>query len=234
MASPAGTCRPTGTMAALLQALSRMETLPSHSPGCGYLLDREDLPSSQQLLGGPWRTPHGAPALGSPTALGSPDAPRSLLPGSCQRDKGFKQPWITGLRLAVPGGTWNFSLPSLKSRSWCCRCRLSPYKCPRSTCQESTESRLLRKALCTPVPLLAPHAPHAALSSALTPCPSALVKPRPIFPDVLKNWWVKCWAKKANIRLVPRGSASNFCRSRNLSARSWGSGSCCFPVKDGG
>lgn len=38
---------------------------------------------------------------------------------------------------------------------------------------------------------------------SLTPCPKALVKAP--FPPwlVLKNWWVKCWAMKANIRLVP-------------------------------
>lgn len=85
---------------------------------------------------------------------------------------------------------------------------------------------------CPPPAPLAPCRPPS--HRALTPCPSALVKPLPIFPDVLKNWWVKCWAKKANIRLVPRGSASNLCRSRNLSARSWASGSCRFPAEDGG
>lgn len=85
---------------------------------------------------------------------------------------------------------------------------------------------------CPPPAPLAPRRPPS--HRALTPCPSALVKPRPIFPDVLKNWWVKCWAKKANIRLVPRGSASNLCRSRNLSARNWASGSCRFPAEDGG
>lgn len=203
-ACPAGTCLPTGTTAALLQAVSGTETSPSYRPNCGTPAPSEQLhPKARPFDVAPPASSHVGIRAGVSQKLPEGHGLQTTLAHRAER---------------YFSHTWNFSFPSLKSRSWCCRCRLSPYKCPRSTCQKSTASRLLRKTIRAPVPLLSPRMPPAP--APLTPCPSALVKPRPIFPDVLKNWWVKCWAKKANIRLVPWGSASNFCRSRNLSARS--------------
>ena len=74
---------------------------------------------------------------------------------------------------------------------------------------------------------VAPETP--SLSHILTPWPKALVKPGPIFPEVLKNWWVKCCAKKANRMLVPWGAGMNSLLSSSCWARSWTSGNCFFP-----
>lgn len=64
----------------------------------------------------------------------------------------------------------------------------------------------------------------------LTPWPLALVKAGPIFWSDLKNWWVKCWAKKANIRLEPWGSGINFLLIRSFSASILASGSSILPA----
>lgn len=56
------------------------------------------------------------------------------------------------------------------------------------------------------------------------------MKAGPRFWSVLKNWWVKCWAKKVNITFVPCGSGINFLRSKNFSTISFESGSSFFPV----
>lgn len=65
-----------------------------------------------------------------------------------------------------------------------------------------------------------------------TPWPSALVKAGPLLWSVLKNWWVKCWAKNVNITFVPCGSGINFLLSRNFSTISFESGSSFLPVRE--
>lgn len=72
---------------------------------------------------------------------------------------------------------------------------------------------------------------HVSACMSLTPCPRALVKPPSALRLVLKNWWVKCWAMKANIRLVPWGSGRNFCLLKNLSVNSFTSGRTGFPAE---
>lgn len=66
-------------------------------------------------------------------------------------------------------------------------------------------------------------------SALLTPWPLARVKAGPFFISDLKNWWVKCCAKNANIRLVPCGSGINCLLIRSFSARSLISGSSFLP-----
>lgn len=66
-------------------------------------------------------------------------------------------------------------------------------------------------------------------STVLTPWPWALVKAGPFLKSDLKNWWVKCWAKNANIRLVPCGSGINCLLTRSFSAKVLTSGSSFLP-----
>lgn len=65
-----------------------------------------------------------------------------------------------------------------------------------------------------------------------TPWPRPLVKAGPFLWSVLKNWWVKCWAKNVNITFVPWGSGINFRRSRNFSTISFESGSSFLPARE--
>lgn len=68
------------------------------------------------------------------------------------------------------------------------------------------------------------------LHSCLTPCPKAFVNPTVALWLFLKNWWVKCWAIKANIRLVPWGSGLNSRLLKYFSQNSLGSGRLGLPV----
>lgn len=65
----------------------------------------------------------------------------------------------------------------------------------------------------------------------LTPCPKALVKAfSALVWSVLKNWWTKSWAMKANIRLVPWGSGRNLFLLKKRWVISLGSGRTALPV----
>lgn len=84
----------------------------------------------------------------------------------------------------VPRGTWNLSFPSLKSRSWCWRCRLSPYKCPRSTCETAPCDGSTSPAVPTPGP---PSPVPTALASRPHPMPQRLGEASPHLPGRLEE-----------------------------------------------
>lgn len=67
-----------------------------------------------------------------------------------------------------------------------------------------------------------------AIYKVLTPWPP-FVKPGPLAKSVLKNWWVKCWAKNANKTLVFIGSGLNSVLVKSLFTKNWASGSRFFP-----
>lgn len=66
-------------------------------------------------------------------------------------------------------------------------------------------------------------------SDALTPWPWDRVNAAPLLKSDLKNWWVKCCAKNANIRLVPCGSGMNRLLISSFSAKTLTSGSSFLP-----